>query len=290
MRTISETGIVVELRRLKEKHSDLIAVVASNFALLIVASTLTTAEPIRVVLALSVALFFPGYALLAALLPKNTDLEPLERLALSIGLSIFLLTAIAFLLNATHIGIRTFPIILSLTACSLVCVAFAYRRRSSISPEEHLTTQFPTWTLMGRRLGPFGQKATAGLAFVIVIAVLYTILIIRPFGNDHLTQFYLLDQYGSPENLPLNIEEGMEVDVILGIGNREGRPVEYRVELWIQGDFQRTIDDRVVPDREIAQFPVRFAPSNVEGLQRIEFRLFRQEDSEPYRSLHLWLE
>lgn len=293
MKASSERSNMALLLELKRDHSDLLAVGASCLALVIVTALPPMAEPLRVVVALLVVLFAPGYALLAALLPRPIDLEPLERLALSCGLSIFILTAIAITLNATYIGIRTFPLIVSVAIFSLACAAVAYYLRRSLPAEEQLGAQIVTWIAKPRRLGPLGWQAVIGLVLLTAVAVIgigYTTLITRPFASDHLTQFYLLDQYGSPEALPLTVADGAEVEVILGIGNREGRPLKYRVELWIRGEFQMAMDDLQVADAEVAEFPVRFVPLNVDGLQQIEFRLFRQGDTAPYRDVYLWVE
>ncbi|MCX8204977.1 MAG: DUF1616 domain-containing protein [Candidatus Nezhaarchaeota archaeon] len=70
-------------------------------------------------------LYLPGYALVEALYPRREDLTPLERLALSIGLSLALVPLIGLVLNYTPWGIRLNPVFtaLSLTALGLSTVA-----------------------------------------------------------------------------------------------------------------------------------------------------------------------
>ncbi|MDD3092343.1 MAG: DUF1616 domain-containing protein, partial [Methanoregulaceae archaeon] len=46
------------------------------------------ASPVRVALALPMILFIPGYSLIAALFPSNREIDLIERIALSFGLSI----------------------------------------------------------------------------------------------------------------------------------------------------------------------------------------------------------
>lgn len=55
--------------------------------------------PIRVLLALPLVLFIPGYSLIAALFPTDEDLDLIERIALSFGLSIAVVPLIGLGLN-----------------------------------------------------------------------------------------------------------------------------------------------------------------------------------------------
>jgi hypothetical protein len=71
---------------------------------------------VRYVLGLLFVLYLPGSMLIEALYPKSQDLESLERLALSIGLSLAVVPLIGLLLNYTPWGIRLTPITISLAA------------------------------------------------------------------------------------------------------------------------------------------------------------------------------
>jgi hypothetical protein len=78
--------------------------------------------------ALSV-LYLPGAALIEALYPKEEDLQPLERLALSIGLSLALVPLMGLVLNYTPWGIRLDPIFASLCLLTLGLAAAAVVRK-----------------------------------------------------------------------------------------------------------------------------------------------------------------
>jgi len=69
----------------------------------------------RAVLGFPLVLFAPGYVLVSALFPKEDELDGIERLALSIGLSICVVVFIGLGLNYTPWGIRLKPILLSTT-------------------------------------------------------------------------------------------------------------------------------------------------------------------------------
>ncbi len=72
---------------------------------------------IRIIIGLPFILFIPGYILIFTLFPtKKTDrgIDVIERVALSLGLSIAIVPLIGLLLNYTPFGIRLVPILISI--------------------------------------------------------------------------------------------------------------------------------------------------------------------------------
>ena len=85
-------------------------------------------------------LFLPGYTLIEALFPKRGDLDTIERLALSIGLSLAITPLIGLLLNYTPWGIRLNPIIISLTIFTLTMAMLAARRKFTLGKGSNITS------------------------------------------------------------------------------------------------------------------------------------------------------
>jgi len=79
---------------------------------------------IRYILGSIFVLWLPGYTLIKALFPTKHELDTIERLALSIGLSLAIVPIVGLLLNYTPWGIRLTPITLSLLAL-ITCFATA---------------------------------------------------------------------------------------------------------------------------------------------------------------------
>ncbi len=77
-------------------------------------------------------LFMPGYSLIEALYPRGDELSPLERFALSIGLSLAVVPLIGLILNYTPWGIRFIPILTSLTTFSIALLTVALIRKARI--------------------------------------------------------------------------------------------------------------------------------------------------------------
>lgn len=85
--------------------------------------------PLRAFFGFILVFFIPGYVFIAALFPGRDELDGIERLALSIGLSICIIVFIGIGLNYTPWGIRLKPILLSISAFSLAFSTIcAYRR------------------------------------------------------------------------------------------------------------------------------------------------------------------
>ncbi|MEM3437498.1 MAG: DUF1616 domain-containing protein [Nitrososphaerales archaeon] len=76
-------------------------------------------------------LYLPGYSLIEALYPRKEDLEGLERLALSIGLSLAIVPLVGLILNYTPWGIRLEPIIISLAILTSMLALIAALRKVS---------------------------------------------------------------------------------------------------------------------------------------------------------------
>lgn len=83
----------------------------------------------RYVLASLMIFFLPGYALSEAIYPKQDALDGLERLALTIGLSITLVPLTGLALNLTPWGIGLDSIAASLSALTMAIAVLAAQRK-----------------------------------------------------------------------------------------------------------------------------------------------------------------
>ena len=84
-------------------------------------------------------LFLPGYSLIAALFPRKDDLDAIERIALSFGLSIAITPLLGLALNYTPFGIRLSPVLIVLSIFTISLAIGAYVRRSKILEEDRFS-------------------------------------------------------------------------------------------------------------------------------------------------------
>lgn len=244
------------------------------------------------VLGLPVVLFFPGYALIAALYPRHADLDGIERLALSLGLSLAVVPLIGLVLNYTPWGIRLTPIVVSLITFVVACSAFAARNRRRLHPAE----RFPAdarLVLDALAQIPWKSVAVGGMVIAILLGLGFrTGLLGRSRVGETFTEFYVLGPGGKAEGYPKRVFVGDTVGVILGIANREGRTARYRVEIRAGPDVLSTLGPIELAAEQQREERVRFAPRQPGERVKVEFLLFMEgaPGTEPYRRLHLWME
>ncbi len=192
---------------------------------------------LRIIIGLPFILFFPGYSALSVLFPESKDLEIIERVALSFGLSIAISPLVGFGLNYTPFGIRLAPILFSLAALNIALSAGGlYRREKADAPY----LPFDPCAVWRKYSSEF--KAEKGvdklLTVVLVISILSSVIalvyvVAVPRQGESFTEFYILGPGGNATGYPRNLTVGDDASVIIGIANHEHRAVEYTVELWL---------------------------------------------------------
>lgn len=264
-------------------------IIALSLALVILI-TVAQVQPLRVVLGLPFVLFFPGYTLIAALFPGKEDLDPIERTALSFGLSIAVVPLIGLMLNYTPWGIRLYPILISLNIFVIAMSALGWHRRQRMPEEKRLTIDIsvalPDWKQMSR--------VDRVLSGVLVLSILFAAgslayVIHMPKAGDKFTEFYILGPGGKAEGYPKDLKVGQEGSVILGVVNHEYSPEEYRVDIKARGYVIGGVQPLALVSGDKYVNPINFKFYEPGENIKVEFLLYRKDDTDPYRSLHLWV-
>jgi uncharacterized membrane protein len=351
-------------RPIRELPADLLAVTGVVLATdVVVFAPVVSETPLRVVFGLTLVLFCPGYALVAALFPERgkravgaggddggdgaSDADPgsepaadaesvpesartpttgatgggidgIERVALSIGLSVAVVPLVGLVLNFTPLGIRLVPIMVAISVLTLGATALAARRRWALPAEERLTVPYREWFSNARsELFRPATRADAALNLLLAVSLVlaatsvgYALLI--PADGEEFTEFYLLTENRSDElvaaDYPTNLTRGEPTPLVLGIENNEGEPERYTVVVELQrverGPNNTTT---VLDERELRRFGPRvganetwtrrhdLTPTMTGDRLRVVYLLYRDSPpSDPgtgtaYRELHLWV-
>jgi len=190
---------------------------------------------LRIILGLPFIIFIPGYVIVFALFPaRKTDrgIDGTERIALSFGLSIAVVSLIVFGLNYMPGGIRLETTLLSLFVFVIGVGFIALYRWFKTHPDERL--MFSLETSLPKSENKLDKALTIILvASIIIAAVLFIYIVVTPTSGEPFTAFYILDTNAGIENYPNNLNMGENATVIIGITNHEYQTINYVVEIWL---------------------------------------------------------
>ena len=252
--------------------------------------------PVRIPLGLIMVLFLPGYALIAALFPRKDDIDGIERVALSFGLSIAVVPLMGLGLNYTPWGIRLVPVVISLCLFTVMMVFAAQLRRSALVQEERFSVEFKQFfraihsELMDNRGSRIDRALTVILIIVIILSVSALVyVVVTPKQGEKFTEFYILGQKGKAYDYPTSVVSGQNSTVIVGIVNHEYIPANYTMHMAIQ-NFTFLSREVRLENNQTWERPVSYVLQRVGDNQKLEFLLYKESNfTAPYRDLHLWV-
>lgn len=258
---------------------------------LIVAIIFSTSNILRIILGIPFVLFFPGYALMAALFPRRDRMSGIERVALSFGMSIALVPLIGLILNYTPWGIRVESMLYSIASFILIMSIIAWFRRKRLIEEERFGIE-----LQLTKPGWGGGTWNKALFIILVLAILGALgmigyVITAPTVGERFTEFYILGQEGNGGGYPSELVLGEEGRVIVGIVNNEYETMSYRIEVRIDGAKNNEVQGITLEHDERWENEVSFTPEVAGKNQKVEFLLYKRAEAEPcFEPLRLWFD
>lgn len=247
-------------------------------------------SPARLILGVPTILFSPGYVLTLALFPRKGQMGGFERIAASFGTSIAIVPLTGLVLYFMGIPLRLEPIIYTFAALIFATSLVAEFRRSQ-HKSDMLRVEF-----QAEPPGLSGDFRNKALSVVLVLAILGVsalagYLVTKPRVGEKFTEFYILGQGGSAMDYPVQLATGKSGTVIIGIINHEYERVSYRIEVLIDKVEADDMEGIALDPEQKWEKEVSFTPKVAGADQKVEFLLFRNDESEiPYRSLQLWID
>jgi len=259
--------------------------------LLVIAIIFFPSNVLRIILGLPFVLFFPGYALMAALFAGKEGMSSVKRVALSFGMSIAVVPLTALILNATPWGITLEPVLYAIASFILIMSIIAWIRRKRLPKEERFSIEFqlaiPSWG------GGAWDKTLSIILIVSVVGALGIMgyVIAKPKVGEIFTEFYILGLAGKAAGYPTELELGEEGKVIVGIINREHETVSYRLEVRIDGIKNNEVGSIVLEHDEKWEREISFVSEKAGENQKVEFFLYLNGEAEPYlEPLRVWVD
>jgi uncharacterized membrane protein len=258
-------------------------------------------------LAILLVLFVPGYVLVATLFPKNIEVDWIERIVLSFGLSFAVVPLLGVILSFTPWGIRFAPIITSIAVFTVALGAAAYRRRMQLPVDQRLCLDVEFGMPDLKEYSILERRVTIALSLGIAIALGTSAYVaFRPRPAVTFTDFYILGPGGNASDYPTKLIVNQTGKLILGLTNHEGTTVNYTVRADLvgvaivydkAGGFNKTIEVNRTTRAWINATVVAgaswtqaydFSIGSI-GVWKVQFLLFRGNDfSSPYKRVQLF--
>jgi uncharacterized membrane protein len=167
----------------------------------------------------------------------------LERLVLSVGLSLVTSPLLALVLNYTLWGVRPVPVFVGLALLTCAAAVVAWYRRRQLGPDRRFQARGDRWLTAARtRVTQGGTLDTVLVvviaAGVVVSAVSISYLVVTPRPGEQFSEFYLLTETSDGDyvaaDYPTSFVRGEPKPLVVGITNREHRAVTYNVVVVLQ--------------------------------------------------------
>lgn len=248
---------------------------------------------IRTILAIPTILIIPGYVLVAALFPKKDRLDITERIALSFGLSIVIISILGLILSFTF-GIRLVPILVAICLYTIVFVLIAKYKKEKLSREIQFSVQLDEiYKIVVRSLKPKGRTdfiLTIILIFLVVsiIGTIYYTITVPKIG-ERFTEFYILNSSERVGSYPTTLKLNSPINYYVGVGNYEHETTNYTIQVLLDKNLL-TSKELILKDGETQKYNITLTPNNVGTDMKLEFLLFKDNNfTVPYRTSHLWV-
>jgi len=314
-------------RQLREFPSDLAAVLLVVGLSDLLALVLPSANgPLRIAVGLLFVFTAPGYAVTAALFPRAHGADPqsgrmvearvsgVERVALSMGLSVGIVPLVGLVLNFTTWGVRPVPVLVALSVLTVAATAIAAGRRLALPTEARFSVPVGKWWTSGWAW-ILDQPTRRDRVLNLVLAVLvvtslagFAYGVAVPRTGETFTELSLLtrDATGDlvADEYPTEFEPGGSQQIVVAVGNHERKDVTYSIVVELQRvDANGEIDQEAELDRFDLSVPANETRYHEHAIMpgmrgtdlRLIYLLYRTEPppdpsaENAYRSVHIWI-
>jgi uncharacterized membrane protein len=190
---------------------------------------------VRTILGLPFLIFIPGYTFIFALFPtkkENKGIDNIERIALSFGFSIAIVSLLGLVLNFTPWQIRLEPILLCLFFFIIAVGFLASFRWKAIPLEQRFILSFEV--SLHKSNNKLDNILTIILSISIIIAAASVIyIIVTPKMGETFTEFYILGPTRNITDYPRYLTIDENASIIIGLVNHEYKTMNYSIEVWL---------------------------------------------------------
>jgi uncharacterized membrane protein len=292
-----EACVITSINKLIDKLQktiglDLTIVLILASLLVIFALTLPDGNVLRILFGLPFLLFLPGYSLVSAFWVKKTDMDDLERIALSLGLSIALVPLVGLGLNFTPLGINLISIVLCMFGIIIVLSIIAWFRRSKLEVDERFVFKLDP-IINNQDIKSSTDKAMVLIIAVVIIiggAILFYIATNPP--QEEYSELYIFDENGTTENYPSSMVIDQNTSIIIEVVCHELKTTDYRLIMTLHPETgaNQTLRQYNLTLKNKEKWSQTFNFSvGASGDFKLVIELYKGDNTIPYVTNHLWI-
>jgi len=313
--------------------TDLMTVSAYVIVATLTLTFLPPVPPLRAILAMPLLFFVSGYALVAAIYPRcadckrgnvfdreritdtDTGLHVIERLFLSIGMSVAVLPILGVVTWATVGRISTGIVLFVVSAFTLGGIAVAAFRRAKLAADEQfrISPSRGIRRFRGWLVGPSTRETTVNVllvgAIVLSVTTLTFAFIVPVTGESYTSAMLVTEQDGEfvAGDYPTDFTAGEPETLTLALSNHEGETTDYTIVTTVERVDRSGGDITIVEQSELDRSTMRLASNETVREQytlapeqtgenlRLSYYVYKGQapvspnDDSAYRDLHLWI-
>jgi uncharacterized membrane protein len=246
------------------------------------------------------------------------SIDMAERFIFSIVTSVAIILIVGVVLDYTSWGFRLVPLLGAVSGLVLIGCGAAVIRRRTIYSERRFRIPYKEWLeVVGLERTELDLRIDLALNVLLVCGVLVAVggigyALSTPDSAKTFTEFYILNKNSDgrlvAEEYPQNFTRGEEQSLYVGVGNHQGKQMNYTVVVELQRVAVSGDSLSVIEDRELDRFTTRLAPNEtriyrrtltpakVGDRLRLTLLLYREDpptnpnSDNAYRELHLWVD
>jgi uncharacterized membrane protein len=246
---------------------------------------------LRLVLGIVIVLFFPGYAIQAAIFPRRQDQDAWTRLVFSFGFSIVIIPIMALILNAAVLGINFPNMVGGVVGVFFAGTIVAAIIRRRLPEEERRTVVIKIPPVTAWFPGNRTDRILQGILLAAIgVAGISAVYVYRHPSVESYTEFFFIDRTSSAEGDPRLVIAGDPWKIGLGIVNHEGQASQYKIIVMTEdGRGLGELGPLLLQDGMSWEGEMILTVQGIGENQKINFLLERIGYSWPYRTLRLWI-
>lgn len=281
--------------RIDQQFDFLVVLLLCLLAILFVLVPPFNHTPLRIIFALPLLLFLPGYVLITAMFPRKGELTGIERFTLSVGLSIAIFVFDGFAVSVTEWRFTPASIVISLVDITLIFSLLAFIRRARVALDERyffgpsVISEFIESLKVKEKPTDIEKALIAALVASIIIASGMLVFAKLTFEEERFSSVYILGEGGKAENYPSELYIVEDNPVIVGVENFEHEPVDYTLQVEM-GKYLLYEKQISLDHQEKWEEKINLTPRHVGRDLKLEFSLYKDDSTNPYRSVHLWVD